>query len=112
MADEDVRDLVRAEMRTGLYRRSMRLRRGIERLFVDAKQKRGLARLHLRGIWGAEEEFQLTAAVSNLLLLARSAEQTPRPDRARAVPPRISGMERVSCGRNEPSYYAGVSLNS
>jgi len=73
MADEDTRDLVRAEMRTGLYKRSMRLRRGVERLFADAKAKRGLARLHLRGIRGAKEEFQLGAAVSNLLLLGRVA---------------------------------------
>ncbi len=96
MADEDARDLVRAEMRTGLYKRSMRLRRGVERLFADAKAKRGLTRLHLRGIRGAEEEFQLVAAVSNLLLLARPAERVRRPDRARAAQRRISDMERVS----------------
>lgn len=56
--------------------------------------------------------IQLTAAVSNLLLLARPAERIPRPDRARAVPPRISGMERVSRGRSELSYHAAMSLNS
>lgn len=37
--DEDVRDLARAEVETGLYKRSMRLRRGVERFFADAKGK-------------------------------------------------------------------------
>lgn len=69
--DEDARDLARAQMRTGLFKRSMRLRRGVERLFADAKVKRGMGRLHLRGIRGAEEEFLIGAAVLNLLLLAR-----------------------------------------
>ena len=55
MADEDARDMARRNA-TGLYKRSMRLRRGVERLFADAKAKRGLARLHLRGIRGAEED--------------------------------------------------------
>jgi hypothetical protein len=71
MEDEDARDLARAEMRTGLFKRSMRLRRGVERLFADAKVKHGMGRLHLRGIRGAEEEFLVGAAVLNLLLLAR-----------------------------------------
>lgn len=34
---EDVRDLVRSEMQTPLFQRSMRLRKGIERQFADAK---------------------------------------------------------------------------
>jgi len=106
MADEDARDLARAEMQTGLYKRSMRLRRGVERLFADAKTKRGLTRLHLRGIRGAEEEFQLVAAVSNLLLLARPAERALRPGRARAAHRRISDMERVSRGRVAPTGHA------
>ncbi len=106
MAYEDARDMARAEMQTGLYKRSMRLRRGVERLFADAKTKRGLTRLHLRGIRGAEEEFQLVAAVSNLLLLARPAERAPRPGRARVAHRRISDMERVSRSRFEPAYHA------
>ena len=112
MADEDVRDMARAEMQTGLYKRSMRLRRGVERLFADAKAKRGLARLHLRGIRGAEEEFQLTAAVSNLLLLARPAKRVRRPNRARAASHRISDMERVSRAVFKPACNVAVSLNS
>jgi transposase len=71
MDDEDARDLARAELRTGLFKRSMRLRRGVERLFADAKVKHGMTRLHLRGLRGAEEEFLIGAAVLNLLLLAR-----------------------------------------
>lgn len=93
-------------MRTRLYKRSMRLRRGVKRLFADAKAKRGLTRLHLRGIRGAEEKFQLVAAVSNLLLLARPIERAPRPGRARAAQRRISDMKRVSRGGFEPAYQA------
>lgn len=111
-ADEDARDLARAEMQTGLYKRSMRLRRGVERLFADAKAKLGLARLHLRGLRGAEEEFQPAAAVSNLLLLARPVERARRSDRARAFQRRISDMERVSRGGFKPACDVGVSLNS
>jgi hypothetical protein len=38
---EDVRELVRGEMQTPLFKRSMRLRRGVARVFADAKGKRG-----------------------------------------------------------------------
>ncbi|MBW6532320.1 transposase [Sphingomonas sp. RRHST34] len=47
-----------------------RVRRGVERVFADAKSKRGLTRLRLRGQRGAEEEFLLGAAIANLVLLA------------------------------------------
>ena len=112
MDDEDTRDLVRAEMQTGLYRRSMRLRRGIERLFADAKARRGMARLHLRGLRGAEEEFLIGAAVLNLLLLARPTEQRSRRHRTDVapLPTRITG--RLRQGAVEPVRYAPVSLNS
>lgn len=112
MADEDTRDLVRGEMATGLYQRSMRLRRGIERLFADAKAKRGMARLRLRGLKGAEEEFLIGATVLNLLLLARPADQPPRRERTDVVPlpPSITG--RVIQGVVEIARYAPVSLNS
>lgn len=112
MADEDGRDPARAEMRTGLYKRSMRLRPGVERLFADAKGKRGLARLHLRSIRGAQEKFQLAATVSNLLLLAQPAERTRRPDCASATLPWISLMEQASRNCSEPTYRAPMSLNS
>jgi len=96
MDDEDTRDLVRAETSTGLFQRSMRLRRGVERLFADAKARRGLARLHLRGLRGAEEEFLIGAAVLNLLLLARPPEQPVRPRRTPPAPVRISPMAAIS----------------
>ena len=51
--------MVRGEMQKPLFKRSMRLHRGVERVFADAKGRRGLARLHLRGLRGAEEEFLL-----------------------------------------------------
>jgi transposase len=81
---EEVRDLVRAEMQTGLFKRSMKLRRGVERLFAEAKTRRGLGRLRLRGLRGAQEEFLLGAAVANLVRLVRPAD---RPVRRRREPP-------------------------
>ena len=45
--------MVRGEMQKPLFKRSMRLHRGVERVFADAKGRRGLARLHLRGLRGA-----------------------------------------------------------
>jgi hypothetical protein len=69
--------MVRGEMQTPLFKRSMRLRRGVERVFADAKGKRGLTRLHLRGLRGAEEEFLLGAAIANLVLLARPTQDRP-----------------------------------
>lgn len=112
MADEDTRDLVRAEMQTGLYQRSMRLRRGIERLFADAKARRGMTRLRLRGLKGAEEEFLIGATVLNLLLLARPADQRPRRDRTDVLPLPPSITDRVSQNVLAPARYAPVSLNS
>ena len=105
---EEVRELVRAEMQTGLFKRSMRLRRGVERVFADAKGKRGLGRLHLRGMRGAEEEFLLGAAVANLVLLARPVDQPVRPRRALPASTRSTHMERISRGRFEQSYYATI----
>jgi hypothetical protein len=105
---EDVRELVRAEMQKPLFKRSMRLRRGIERVFADAQGKRGLARLHLRGLRGAEEEFLLGAAVANLVLLARSAARTARSQRAPSMAPRIDRMARISRNRFERSCHAAT----
>lgn len=105
---EDVRDLVCSEMQTPMFQRSMRLRRGVERLFADAKGKRGLTRLHLRGIRGAEEEFLLGAAVSNLVLLARPANQPTRKRLPPPAPERINHMAEVSRGRFEQANAATV----
>ena len=105
---EDVRELVRGEMQTPLFKRSMRLRRGVERVFADAKGKRGPTRLHLRGLRGAQEEFLLGAIIANLVLLTRPDD---RPTRTRRPPPpleRIDHMARISRGRFEQSYYATI----
>ena len=64
----------------------MRLRRGVERFFADAKGKHGMRRLHLRGIRGAEEEFLIGAAVMNLMILARPQRLTGKPRRGRCIP--------------------------
>lgn len=95
MEDEDAGELVRAEMRTPLFKRSMRLRRGVERLFADAKGKRGLGRLHLRGLRGAEEEFLIGAAIANLMLLARPADRPARSRRTPPVPTQVHRMTKV-----------------
>ncbi|PHP16478.1 DDE transposase, partial [Sphingobium sp. IP1] len=105
---EDVREMVRGEMQTPLFKRSMRLRRGVERVFADAKGKRGLTRLHLRGLRGAEEEFLLGAAIANLVLLARTDARPARNRRPPPVPERIERMARISRGRFEQSYYATI----
>ncbi|MFN3677957.1 MAG: transposase [Sphingomonas pseudosanguinis] len=105
---ENVRELVRGEMQTPLFKRSMRLRRGVERVFADAKGKRGLTRLHLRGLRGAEEEFLLGAAIANLVLLARPDARPARTRRPPPVPERIDHMARISRGRFEQSYYATI----
>lgn len=105
---EDVRELVRGEMQTPLFKRSMRLRRSVERVFADAKGKRGLTRLHLRGLRGAEEEFLLGAAIANLVLLARPDARPARTRRPPPVPERIDHMARISRGRFEQSYYATI----
>lgn len=47
---EDVRDLVCSEMQTPMFQRSMRLRRGVERLFADAKGRRSDAAAPSRGL--------------------------------------------------------------
>lgn len=106
---EDVRELVRAEMQTRLFKRSMRLRRGVERLFADAKAKRGLGRLHLRGLPGAEEEFLLGAAIANLMLLARPPGRSGHPIATRA-PTTSTGQPDGADqpGAIEQSYYATI----
>ena len=95
---EEVREMVRAEMRTPLFKRSMKLRRGVERLFADAKIKRGLGRLRLRGPRGAQEEFLLGAAVANLVLLVRPADRPNRGPRERPPPLRPGHMAQVGGG--------------
>ena len=67
--DEAARDHVRTLGGTPDYKRSLRLRRRIERLFAHLKRRMGLARLKLRGLRGAVEEFTMAATAQNLKLL-------------------------------------------
>ncbi|MCF8710259.1 hypothetical protein [Rhizorhapis sp. SPR117] len=55
---------------------------------------------------------RIGAAVLNLLLLARPADQRPRRDRTDVVPLPPSIMGRVIRGMSENARYAPVSLNS
>ena len=60
-------------MATDAYDRSRNQRKKIETLFGDVKHNLALARLRLRGLGGARDEFLLTATVQNLKRLARHA---------------------------------------
>lgn len=71
MADEDVRDRVRALEDKPAFARSHRLRKRVERLFGQLKRNMGLRRLKLRGLRGVSEEFTRAAAAQNLILLTR-----------------------------------------
>ena len=67
-------------METKAYRISRAERKKIETLFGEAKSTLSMARLRLRGLSGARDEFHLTATVQNLMRLAnRIAIPPPRP---------------------------------
>ncbi len=74
---EDARDYTRALMGTDAYLQSGRERKKIETLFGDVKRNLGLARLRLRGLTGASDEFLLLATVQNLKRLAKHAARPP-----------------------------------
>lgn len=95
-------------MRSVTHSQHEDVREGVERVFADAKGKRGLTRLHLRGLRGAEEEFLLGAAVANLVLLARPADRTARSRRAPSMPPRIDRMARISRSGFERSCHSAI----
>jgi len=63
---EPVRQAVRALAGTSAYTRSQRLRRKIEALFSELKQRLGLRRVRLRRLWNVAEQFFLAATVQNL----------------------------------------------
>ncbi len=75
--NEQARDYVRSLMGTEAYRQSGRQRKKIETLFGEVKRNLGLARLRLRGLTGASDEFLLLATVQNLKRLARYAGRSP-----------------------------------
>ena len=78
--NEAARDYARSLMGTEPYLQSARDRKKIERLFGEAKRNMAMARLRLRGLAGARDEFLLTATVQNLKRLAKLAWiPPPRP---------------------------------
>ena len=78
--NEQARDDTRSLMKTEAYERSRNRRKKIERLFAEVKHNLALARLRLRGLTGARDEFLLTATVQNLKRLAKlAAIPPPRP---------------------------------
>ena len=74
---EEARDRTRSLMETEAYDRSRVRRKKIERLFGEAKHNLALARLRLRGLAGAKDEFLMTATVQNLKRLAKLAAIPP-----------------------------------
>jgi transposase len=78
--NEEARDTTRALMETEAYALSSGERKKIEALFGEAKHILSMARLRLRGLTGAHDEFLLTATVQNLKRLAnRTAKSPPQP---------------------------------
>ena len=78
--NEAARDYTRALMETKAYRISRAERKKIETLFGEAKSTLSMARLRLRGLTGARDEFLLTATVQNLKrLVDRTARPPPQP---------------------------------
>jgi hypothetical protein len=78
--NEAARDHARSLMGIEAYLQSARDRKKIERLFGEAKRNLALARLRLRGLSGAKDEFLLTASVQKLKRLAKRASiPPPRP---------------------------------
>lgn len=64
-------------METEAYALSSGERKKIEALFGEAKHILSMARLRLRGLTGAHDEFLLTATVQNLKRLANHTTRPP-----------------------------------
>lgn len=75
--NEAARDTTRALMETEAYALSSGERKKIEALFGEAKHILSMARLRLRGLTGAHDEFLLTATVQNLKRLANHTTRPP-----------------------------------
>lgn len=75
--NQEARDYTGTLMGTEAYGRSRTRRKKIETLFGDVKRNMALARLRLRGLSGARNEFLLTATVQNLKRLAKLAAMPP-----------------------------------
>jgi transposase len=74
---EDARDRTRSLMESEAYAVSAADRKKVETLFGEAKHLLSMARLRLRGLSGARDEFLLTATVQNLKRLAKLAAIPP-----------------------------------
>ncbi len=64
-------------METEAYAASRGERKKIETLFGEVKHVLALARLRLRGLTGARDEFLLTATVQNLKRLVKNTSIPP-----------------------------------
>jgi hypothetical protein len=69
--DEDARDVARALASTPAFERSRHHHKKIKTLFAHLKRILRLARLRLRGLSGAQDEFLLAATAQNLRRLAK-----------------------------------------
>jgi transposase len=67
---EDARDVARRKMKTQAFARSRDERKRVEMRFAHLKIHHGFARLRLRGLSGARDEFHLAAIVQNLKTMA------------------------------------------
>ena len=79
LLNEPARSRAKARMQTDAFRRSMRRRQRIERLFACIKRHDGLTRLRLRGLRGASEQFLLAATARNLRRMVRHTPSSPVP---------------------------------
>jgi IS5 family transposase len=74
---EEARDVARAMAKTEAFEQSRRERKRVEMLFAHLKRILRLARLRLRGPYGAQFEFTLAAVAQNLRRLAKLVVRPP-----------------------------------
>src|SRR5262245_36447643 len=67
---EDARQVARRKMKTKAFLKSRDQRKRVETRFAHLKPHHRFARLRLRGLSGARDEFHLAAIVQNLKTLA------------------------------------------
>jgi transposase len=82
---EEARDVARALAKTKAFEQSRRERKRVEMLFAHLKRILRLARLRLRGPYGAQFEFTLAAVAQNLRRLAKLVVRPPPPALAARV---------------------------
>jgi adenine-specific DNA glycosylase len=105
--DESTRQEVMARQYTEAFQHSRRLRKKVEMLFAHRKQQFRFARLKLRGLAGAPEEFLLVATVQNLRRLVRlrppAIAELPYLSTTRPKPPTRTLHNRSGSLRYSPS---------